>query len=343
MKKITLLIASAFCIAAVSNSIAQSAETVDVWNENPVYNSSESPNTGTNYQVMGGVIYSNGPYFNQPGGGSGGADLSLLQTSLGSNILGFGHSSATGFRVADDWVVANNVVVSSIDFYAYQTGATTTSTMNFVTLQIWDGDPSDPASNVIYGDNALNALSSTAWSGAYRASEGNEGNTDRAIMANTVNTPGLALAPGTYWLDWDAGGTLASGPWAPPISIFGQPATGNGLQFDPNTSTWGPLTDSGNFELQGLPFDVTGTVLGLDDNSFEGFTYYPNPVRNVLNVNAQATIENISIYNVLGQELINVSPSALNSKIDIAGLSTGMYVMKATVNGVVGSFNIVKK
>ena len=35
----------------------------------------------------------------------------------------------------------------------------------------------------------------------------------------TVNT---TLPAGTYWLDWQTGGTLASGPWAPPVAILGQ-------------------------------------------------------------------------------------------------------------------------
>lgn len=51
------------------------------------------------------VLYDNGPYFNSPGGGPNGADGSILQTSLGLNILGFGASQASGFRVADDFVI----------------------------------------------------------------------------------------------------------------------------------------------------------------------------------------------------------------------------------------------
>ena len=37
-------------------------------------------------------------------------------------------------------------------------------------------------------------------------------------MKQTV-TIGTSLTEGTYWIDWQTGGTLASGPWAPPIAI----------------------------------------------------------------------------------------------------------------------------
>lgn len=257
------------------------------------------------------------------------------------NTLGAGHQTASANRVADEWEVTESVEVSSVDFYAYQTGSTTTSTITGVTLQIWDGDPTDPASTIIYGDASISAMTDTEWSGAYRASEGTETDSSRPIMVSTVETPGLTLTPGTYWFDWDSDGSLASGPWAPPIAILGEGTTGNAKQS--LAGVWQDLEDTGNFEPQGLPFEVTGTVLSLVDNTFEGFSYYPNPTSDILNVNAKSNIESIAIYNALGQELITTSPSAINAKVDLSGLSSGMYIMKATINGTVGSFNIIKR
>ncbi len=44
-------------------------------------------------------------------------------------------------------------------------------------------------------------------------------------------TIGTALAQGTYWVQSATDGSLASGPWAPPITILGQTTTGNALQY----------------------------------------------------------------------------------------------------------------
>lgn len=343
MKKITLSLFSFAVLAVTTQMTGQVAENVTDYNQNPPAVNTEVADFSNNYQVMTGLVYTNGPYFNVEGGGFGGADLSLLENiTVGNTTLGSGHQTASANRIADDWVVTETVEVSSIDFYAYQTGSTPTSTITGVTLVIWDGDPSNPASTVVYGDDAISAMVSTEFSGAYRASEADPQGSSRPIMKSTVETPGLTLTPGTYWLDWDADGSLGSGPWAPPIAApLGTGASGNAKQS--LAGVWQDAIDGGSGNPLGFPFDVTGTVLSLADNSFEGFSYYPNPSNNILNVNSKSNIENITIFNVLGQQLINVSPDNLSAQVDLSNLSAGMYVMKATVNGTVGSFNIAKR
>jgi len=78
-------------------------------------------------------------------------------------------------------------------------------------------------------------------------------NNQRPIMKvdATINT---TLPAGTYWVQWQYTGSLASGPWAPPVTISGQSTTGNALQNQ--AGTWLALTDVGP---QGLPFIINGT------------------------------------------------------------------------------------
>jgi hypothetical protein len=83
-------------------------------------------------------------------------------------------------------------------------------------------------------------------------------------MATTVNMGGLFLPAGTYWLAWQTDGTLASGPWAPPITIVGQTTTGNGLQSLAGTTTFAPANDGGTLTQQGFPFILEGSVGGGD-------------------------------------------------------------------------------
>jgi hypothetical protein len=78
-------------------------------------------------------------------------------------------------------------------------------------------------------------------------------------MANTVDLGGLVLPAGTYWLDWQTDGSLASGPFAPPISINGVLTTGNGLVTGDNGATWAPALDGGSNTQQGFPFIIEGT------------------------------------------------------------------------------------
>ena len=205
------------------------------------------------------VLYDNGPLVTNPGAGAGGADASALQGGLGLTIYGFGHAISSGFRMADDFTVpAGGWTISQITFFAYQTGSTTTSTLNNVNLRIWDGPPNLGTSTVVFGDTTTNRLASTTWTNSYRVLDTALTNNQRPIMADVV-TVNTTLPAGTYWLDWQTGGTLASGPWAPPVSILGQTAKpgANGLQYDPTAATWNPALDT-TFQ-QDLPFVIEGT------------------------------------------------------------------------------------
>lgn len=207
--------------------------------------------------VQGGLLYDNGPLITAVGGGAGGADESTITTGL--TAFGLSHSVAANTRVADQFTVTDAAgwTINSFTFYGYQTNsATSPSTFTGVNYNIWDGPPSDANSSIIY-TSAPNALVDSVWSNIYRVAAAGNGNTQRPIMTNTASG-GFYLPQGTYWVDWQSDGSLASGPWAPPITIVGQTTTGDGEQF--NAGAWGPALDS-TFP-QGFPFQVHGTVGG---------------------------------------------------------------------------------
>jgi len=108
---------------------------------------------------------------------------------------------------------------------------------------------------VVWGDTTTNVLSSTTWSKHYRVTDTTLTTTNRPIMT-AVAAVNTILPAGTYWVDWQIGGTLASGPWVPPVTILGQTTTGNSLQY--TTTGWAALTDSGTLTPQGLPFIIEG-------------------------------------------------------------------------------------
>jgi hypothetical protein len=223
-----------------------------------------APATGATWKAPAAVLYDNGPQVTHPGGGAGGADASAVQTALGNSTFGFGHAVTSGFRMADDFTVpAGGWTIDQITFFAYQTGSTTTSTINAVNLRIWDGPPNDPGSMVVFGDTTTNRLTSSIFSNIYRVTDTTLTNNQRPVMAD-VAAVGVFLPAGTYWVDWQTGGTLTSGPWAPPVTILGQTGKpgANGLQYNPTTSTWDPAIDTGANAPQDLPFIVEGTAGG---------------------------------------------------------------------------------
>lgn len=220
------------------------------------------------------VLFDNGPVANSTGTGFGGSDESvLLTTTFGMGTIGFGHQLTFNNRVADDFTVVDSWQIDSIVFFAYQTGSTTTSTMTEVNFMIWDGIPDAMGSSIVYGDTTTNQLSTTRFSNVYRVTETTIGNDTRPIMRNVCHTPGLNLTDGTYWIDWQTGGSLASGPWAPSRVPTGQSITGNARQAI--AGAWSNAIDGGTgAPPQGFPFIIygTGAALPIELISFTGET-----------------------------------------------------------------------
>ena len=96
---------------------------------------------------------------------------------------------------------------------------------------------------------------------------------------------------------------------------------------------------------QGGRTDITidGVNLGTDENTIEGFSFYPNPADTTLNLRAVDNIETVALYNILGQKVVDQTIGATSSEINIASLAAGTYVMKVTVNGETGTYKVLKK
>ena len=73
-------------------------------------------------------------------------------------------------------------------------------------------------------------------------------------------------------------------------------------------------------------FNIT-TTLSTGDNSFASFTYYPNPVKDILHLD-NITLTKASIYSVLGQ-LIDTKTfeNSTSNTLDLASLESGIYLI----------------
>ena len=89
---------------------------------------------------------------------------------------------------------------------------------------------------------------------------------------------------------------------------------------------------------------LEGSSLSVNqfDNS-SAFTYYPNPVNNTLTLNAQNNIEDVRMYNMLGQEVMNAQPQAVDSDIDMSSLETGTYFVQVTIASMTKTVRVVKQ
>jgi hypothetical protein len=58
---------------------------------------------------------------------------------------------------------------------------------------------------------------------------------------------------------------------------------------------------------------------------------YANPVVNVLNIKSANTIDNIFVYNLLGQTIVTTSPNSSETQLNFSDLSKGSYFIEITV------------
>lgn len=91
------------------------------------------------------------------------------------------------------------------------------------------------------------------------------------------------------------------------------------------------------------PESFTTQNMSVNEIEFENFKFYPNPVENILNIQAQNPIEQITIYNLLGQEITETTPKKYQTQIKTNHWSAGVYLMKVKIKEVDKIYKIIKK
>ena len=95
----------------------------------------------------------------------------------------------------------------------------------------------------------------------------------------------------------------------------------------------------------GGTFQVSAYDASLGSISFDtaNFSYYPNPVKNMLNLSYTQNISSVAVFNLLGQEVVSRIVNANQSQIDMSNLPTGTYVVKIISDNQVKSIKVIKE
>ncbi|PID68026.1 MAG: hypothetical protein CR968_03715 [Flavobacteriia bacterium] len=184
-----------------------------------------------------------------------------------------------------------------------------------------------------------------------------ETNTEGLAHLKSINIKGanggtaVTLPAGSYWLSvsayvtgtfsaqdiktwhWVGSTTVNSAAQAQiidPSNLFGAELT--------SWNTIASLLESGVFPT--FAWELRdATMSSIEDNIIEGFEMYPSLVEDILNLKATNDIINVSIYNLLGQEVLNTPESTVN----MSSLPSGTYIVKVNTTSEVGSYKVIKK
>ena len=138
----------------------------------------------------------------------------------------------------------------------------------------------------------------------------------------------------------DAGGTIT---WYPTEedALNGTNPIAAGTQIT-NGTYYATQTIGTCTSATALAIEVS-VVLNTKDFDSRSFTYYPNPVKDVLTLSYSSDIDAVTVYNMLGQPVISQSVNALEGKINMAGLADGTYMINVTMGEVVKTIRVIKK
>ena len=89
---------------------------------------------------------------------------------------------------------------------------------------------------------------------------------------------------------------------------------------------------------------VVDGVLGLEDvNTSSNFMYFPNPVNDVLTIKAQKAVEDITVFNMLGQVVKQQTPNTMDCTVDLSAMQSGAYFVQVSIDNTVETVRVLKK
>ena len=84
-------------------------------------------------------------------------------------------------------------------------------------------------------------------------------------------------------------------------------------------------------------------ILGNNTFNARAFSYYPNPVKDVLNLSYSSDITSVTVFNLLGQQLLAKQPNAATAVIDMTALAEGTYLVNVVAGTTIKTIKVIKK
>ncbi len=98
-----------------------------------------------------------------------------------------------------------------------------------------------------------------------------------------------------------------------------------------------PVVFESNLDLGSIfsPYQIEGfeAQLGVEKREIEGFSLYPNPVKDYFTISSKSKLEELFVYNSLGVLVLYKKVHSHYLEVDARGLKKGSYFAKVTSKG----------
>lgn len=83
----------------------------------------------------------------------------------------------------------------------------------------------------------------------------------------------------------------------------------------------------------------------LSNGGFENaaFTFYPNPVKDVLNLSYKQNISSVAVFNILGQKVYETSFNSTTAQVNMSAFYSGSYIVKVTSDEQTQAIKVIKE
>ncbi len=81
---------------------------------------------------------------------------------------------------------------------------------------------------------------------------------------------------------------------------------------------------------------------GVEEIEAKGFSAYPNPVNDVLNLRADEAITSVTIHNLLGQQVYTADINAIQATVDMSSFANGAYFVTVNIGATEGTIKVMK-
>ena len=315
-------------------------------------------NTNSTYTVTAtGYSFGNGLTYQWQSNSDGAGWVN--EGALEDHYVSYTATAPSENGVVVEWRLEVTCTISSETAYSEIATFTTAASMNYCTPEL-DCTDNDMITNVTFQEINNTTTCSANGYGDYTAMSATVQSGGTYAISVSVGD-GWANESVSVWIDFDNSGTFDEGEFyyigtGSAEALTGEISVGSDVTdgsyrmrvrvaaVGETTATWDMACDEsqGYGETEDYTVTVDGTV-GTTDNSVTQFTYYPNPMGDVLNIAANKNIVMVSANNVLGQQVLGMNQYN-NGKVDVSSLPTGAYLFQVTFeDGQIENFKVLKK
>ncbi len=87
-------------------------------------------------------------------------------------------------------------------------------------------------------------------------------------------------------------------------------------------------------------YDATLSAVNFENS---GFQHHPNPIEDYLFLSNKETINSVTVYNLIGQELFSKTYNSTDAILDMSSFSSGTYLVKINSNNSIKTIKVLKK